>query len=138
MLNQAKCSCGSLCVTVAAEPYAVVICHCRACQMRTGSVLGVGAYFDRAEVEIEGDAKHFERAVEDRKFHSYFCPECGTSLYWESDLHPTGIGIALGCFEDPAAFTPSRSVWEVSKTDWLHLDSSVPGHVEGRRSPLSR
>ena len=136
--HYAQCSCGRLSLTARAEPYAVVVCHCGACRKRTGSVLGAGAYFEQRDVTIQGEARRFERVIEERKFESSFCPDCGASLYWKTDLHPTGIGVALGCFEDPSAFFPSRSVWESRKARWLSVDAAIPGHLEGSRSPSSR
>ncbi|MFN2470768.1 MAG: aldehyde-activating protein, partial [Gaiellaceae bacterium] len=36
--RHAACSCGQLRLTVEGEPVRVSICHCLACQRRTGSV----------------------------------------------------------------------------------------------------
>ena len=138
MEHRAQCSCGNLKLVARAEPYAVVICHCKACQKRTGSVLGAGAYFEQRDVTIEGSSQRYQRMVDDRKFRSFFCPNCGTSLFWNTDLHPTGIGVAMGCFEDHMRFFPSRSVWESEKSGWLNLDASIPGHLVGRHSSKNR
>ena len=45
MTRTAHCSCGALRVEVSADPDAVGVCHCGECQRRTGSVFGVGAFF---------------------------------------------------------------------------------------------
>ena len=46
--RHAACSCGQLRLTVEGEPVRVSICHCLACQRRTGSVFGVQARFRRS------------------------------------------------------------------------------------------
>ena len=52
--RQASCSCGQLSVTCEGEPVRISICHCNACQKRTGSVFGTQARFPREQVTIEG------------------------------------------------------------------------------------
>jgi hypothetical protein len=48
----ASCSCGQLTAEVSGEPVRVSICHCLACQRRTGSVFGEQARFPRVDVTI--------------------------------------------------------------------------------------
>jgi hypothetical protein len=52
----ASCSCGQLVAKVSGDPIRVSICHCLACQRRTGSVFGAQARFDRQNVTIEGQS----------------------------------------------------------------------------------
>ena len=54
MTRHARCSCGQLKLETAGEPVRVAICHCLACQLRTGSVLGVRARFARSDIRTEG------------------------------------------------------------------------------------
>lgn len=93
--------------------------------------MGVGAYYDREKVTITGEHKRFSRdGQEGRKFHNHFCPDCGTSLFWFTDHHPAGIGVAVGGFTDPQFPAPVRSVWEHAKHDWV----DVPGALHFDRS----
>ena len=59
--RSASCSCGQLRVTVQGEPLRVSVCHCLACQKRTGSVFGQQARFDRSGFAASGDATEFVR-----------------------------------------------------------------------------
>jgi hypothetical protein len=52
----ATCSCEQLKVTCTGEPVRISMCHCLACQRRTGSVFGVQARFPSDNVQIEGRA----------------------------------------------------------------------------------
>ena len=86
MERLAQCHCGSLRATTSGEPLLVNMCHCKACQRRTGALAASGAAFVKAQVRIEGHKKVFERAGQSRrKVRFYFCSNCGTSLYWEPD-----------------------------------------------------
>ena len=122
MKRTAHCVCGALTVAVDGDPQSVVACHCTECQRRTGSVFGVGAYFDVSQVTVHGAATEFTRGTDaGNRFVTRFCPICGTSLVWTSDKHPGRIGIAVGAFADPSFPAPERSVWERSMHPWARI-----------------
>ena len=98
----AQCQCGQLRAVASGEPDAVNMCHCSECQRRTGAVFGSGAYYKTSSVRIEGPSKLYTRDGQgDRKVRIRFCPNCGSSVYWEADLRPGLYGIAVGAFADP-------------------------------------
>ena len=135
MTRTAQCCCGALKLEAEGEPLAVVACHCRECQRRTGAPFGVGAYFDRGQIRASGPSRVYERAgQEGRKLRSHFCPNCGTSLYWELELRPDQIGVAVGGFADPGFPAPTRSVWEESRHGWVAFGHDLP-HFERQRAP---
>lgn len=130
MNRVARCHCGSLRAIAADPPNRVYICHCQACQRRTGSVLHAGAYYPKEQVAPEGEANVYVReGSEGRKLRFYFCPACGTTVYWEADHSPDLRGVAVGCFADPDYFAPMYSVWEQSMHPWF----TPPACVEGYR-----
>ena len=99
MERLAQCHCGSLRATTSGEPLYVGICHCKACQRRTGAFAASVAGFAKAQVTIEGQTKVFDRNGQSgRKVRFYFCPDCGTSLYWEADARPDVYILAVGAF----------------------------------------
>jgi len=112
---------------------AVVACHCGECQRRTGSVFGVGAYFKREHVHAEGPSKIYVRdGQEGRKLRQHFCPTCGTTVFWDADLRPDHIGVAVGAFRDANFPPPTRSVWEESKHGWVAFAHDVSHFAHGR------
>jgi hypothetical protein len=119
-------------VTVAGDPVAVIACHCTECQRRTGSVFGVGAYYPRAHVAIDGASKAYRRdGQQGRKLTNHFCPECGTTVYWHAETLPDAWGIAVGAFGDPDFPLPARSVWEQSKHRWVELGPELQHFAQG-------
>ena len=132
-MREATCACGALTAQLSGEPASIVACHCIACQKRTGSVLGVGAYYPAAQVDVSGSAHAFKRTSDaGHTFTSHFCPTCGTSLYWESGKNPGMIGIAVGALADPRFPRPLRSVWEETKHDWVAVDTIAAHFPKGR------
>jgi hypothetical protein len=65
MAREAACSCGQLRVTVEGEPVRVSMCHCLACQRRTGSAFGIQARWPVEQVQIEGRYREFVRVSDD-------------------------------------------------------------------------
>jgi hypothetical protein len=120
MTRTAHCCCGALRAEVSGEPTLVAACHCEQCQRRTGSAFGISAYFPAGQIRIAGFSKVFCRESEaGQAVEMHFCPECGTSVYWEAAFMPGHIGIAAGTFFDPAFPPPTVSAWERSKHPWI-------------------
>jgi len=122
----ARCQCGGLSAVTAGEPAIVGVCHCQECQRRTGSAFGIGAYFPKQQVRLDGARTVFVRKGQsglDLRFS--FCPTCGTTLYWEVDAFPDLCGIAVGAFEGPKFETPTHSWWERSAHGWVGLPDTA-------------
>ncbi|WP_280951490.1 GFA family protein [Rhizobium sp. H4] len=64
-----------------------------------------------------------------------FCPNCGTSLYWEGDFNANLCVVAVGAFADPTFPPPSVSVFEQSKHEWVHLADDITHAQRGRSHP---
>jgi hypothetical protein len=129
----AECACGALKATVAGEPTLVLACNCTQCQKRTGSIFGVSAYFSKQTVNISGKSKAFT-SVSDRGTRSsdHFCPECGTTLFWDAGALPDMRGVAVGCFADPSFPPPQFVIWAQHKHHWARFPEGVPIYKQGR------
>jgi len=125
----AACHCGKLQLTCAGEPLFVAMCHCQACQRRTGSSYGLAAWYPLVDVTIEGTKKVFRRIGEAGNVISFhFCPECGSNVYWSAAGMETAIGIAGGCFADFEFPQPTFSVYEDYQHEWLSTPDGTPRH----------
>jgi hypothetical protein len=131
MERLAQCHCDSLRAITSGEPLSVGMCHCKQCQRRTGAIASSVAAFARDQVTIEGHTKVFERDGQSgRKVRFYFCPNCGTSLYWEADARPDFYMLAVGAFADPNFPPPPVSIFEESRHTWLQLPDGMK-HFQG-------
>ena len=125
-MTVARCSCGALTLTLPGPSKWVVACHCLNCQRRTGAPFGVGAFYPVDAVAISGTAKAFTReAASGGEVHTYFCPNCGSTIYWKADNLPSLIGVAVGALADPKNPAPLRLVFEQSKHDWVQIGGAV-------------
>jgi len=121
MTRTAACSCGQLTVTMDGKPASVGACSCRECQKSTGSVFGISSYWPKtAVVEIKGKSTVWRRGSDaGRWVDSYFCPTCGSTLYWYAEALPDVIGIAAGNFADPNFEPPTYAVWSETQHPWV-------------------
>jgi hypothetical protein len=122
----ATCSCGKLTARVRGEPVRVSICHCLACQKRTGSAFGVQARFPADAVTIEGQSREYARTGDEgttARFH--FCPECGAIVFYLMDAIPDFIAIPVGALADPEFPQPSVSVYGGRQHGWVRLPVGI-------------
>src|SRR5438552_18243247 len=94
----ASCTCGRLRLSCQGAPRRVSMCHCLDCQRRTGSLFGIAAFFERSAVKLVDDTpKIFTRnSVLGKLVTFHFCPECGSTVFWEPERMPKLIGVAVG------------------------------------------
>jgi hypothetical protein len=116
----ASCSCGQLTAQVIGDPVRVSICHCLACQRRTGSVFGEQARFRRENVSLSGSSSEYVRiGDEGSRATFHFCPHCGATVYYEAEGLEEYLAIPVGAFADPNFPAPSVSVYEGRMHSWV-------------------
>jgi hypothetical protein len=122
----ASCSCGQLRIEVQGEPRGVGVCHCLACQRRTGSVFAALAGF-APPYKVFGSATEYVRVGDQgAKFRFRFCPVCGTTVYHtEEGYEDRGVSVAVGAFADPAFPAPQDSVYECRRHAWVQLPHGI-------------
>jgi len=120
IVRTAHCACGQLRVDCAGEPQKVSVCYCLDCQRRTGTAFGIAAFYARSNVVANGRTKAFRRSSDSGfavTFH--FCPDCGSTVFWEPARKPDAIAVAVGSFADSGFPAPNQSVWNERRHDWL-------------------
>jgi hypothetical protein len=125
-MADAQCVCGGLRLTIREPTKLVAVCHCFACQRRTGTSFSVNAFYAADTVEVTGASREYRRVAESgRNVRMYFCPTCGSTVYWKPDADPTIIGVAVGALADPDFPAPTMSVFEQSKHHWVNFAPEV-------------
>ena len=125
--RHAACSCGQLHLTIDGESARISMCHCLACQRRTGVVFSNQARFWREQVTFTGKATTWNRTAESGNVVTFhFCPTCGSTVYWESESFPGYVIVAIGNFADANFPAPTVSVWEESRHPWVSLPPDTP------------
>ena len=118
--------CGEIRFQVSGKPEFCGVCHCRYCQLRTGSALAVLVYFQKGNVKItQGTLKSYKLINEsDKEMDFQFCTTCGTTLLWDIELLLDLTGTAGGAYDPPTFwYSVDRELFQRSKADFVHIDS---------------
>ena len=99
------------------------MCHCLACQRRTGSAFAIQARFPSDRVRVAGRFRDYVRRAdergEERMFH--FCPDCGGTVFYTTADAPELIAVPVGAFADPSFPPPAVSVYDSRRHPWVAL-----------------
>jgi hypothetical protein len=99
-------------------------------------VLSVQTRIPREQVTIEGQSTTWSFPIEGAEpvtFRScdsggatyHFCPECGSTVYWDISIAPDVIGVAVGAFADPTFPPPMISGFEAYGHPWAMNPSEL-------------
>ena len=127
-IREAGCACGRLTIRLNGEPEMVSSCACQQCQKRTGSAFGVTAFFGEGQVVASyGEASVFDRiGASGKPLFFRFCPNCGSTVWWEALARPGRVAVAVGAFADKDFPAPKRLIWTEHKAAWVRPADGVP------------
>jgi hypothetical protein len=129
--REATCTCGQLRLTADGEPTRIGICHCLACQRRTGSAFGLHVRYRHEDVETAGLAKQYTRLSDDGDTRTIsFCPECSDVVWLVCGGEPELVGVPVGAFADPSFPPPTYEVYESRRHPWLGLPDDLARRTE--------
>lgn len=124
--RRAECSCGQLAVTCEGDPVRISICHCLACQRRTGSPFAQQARWAAENVQIEGASSRFVRVGDGGMTLTFrFCPSCGATVFYDIVEMPGVIAVPVGAFADPSFPPPTYSVYEARRHQWVDVPADI-------------
>ena len=128
MPRTATCSCGQLSIAMNGEPAEILVCHCLECQKSTGSVFGTASYWGKdAIAAITGASTLYRRSSDSGRWvDNYFCPRCGSTVYWYLEVLPDVVGISVGNFADPKFPAPRAQAYAAYGHAWADAPHGVP------------
>lgn len=117
------CACKSVRYEVAAEPIAVMDCHCRDCQYASGGACTTAVVVPAAAFKVtKGKAKRFaSKGDSGNEVYRNFCENCGSPLFSE----PPGGAIMVvkaGSLDDPSWLKVGGALYTSSAQPWAHID----------------
>ena len=126
-IHEGGCLCGEVRFRVEGEPARASVCHCRYCQLRTGSAFGLGVYFETEKVtRLSGQTQSYQFTTESGNIWEIErCANCGTSMFWviHSGLLSKFTGTSAGCYDPPTFwFQTEREVFTRSGAEFVTID----------------
>lgn len=131
MIRAAECRCGRLRAVCEGEPVRVSVCHCLDCQRRSGSAFAAQARWPAAQVTIAGATKTVVYTGDSGSRATFrFCPDCGSTIAYETEGMPGLIAVPVGAFADPEFPAPTFSVYEERKHPWVVVLGDGVEHID--------
>lgn len=128
-MRKASCRCGRLTATCRGEPVRISVCHCLACQQRSGSAFAVQARWPDRDVRLDGEWRTWERIADSGGRATYrFCPTCGSTIAYVNDTMPGLTAVPVGAFADPDFPPPRFSVYERRRHCWVAIAGDGVAH----------
>lgn len=122
MAHAGGCHCGAVRYEVEGTPEHVSICHCSDCRKSAGAPFVSWAAFSSGEFRLtQGQPQSFNSSG---TAFRYFCPNCGTGLYYVNEAILPGLVDIQSCtLDDPEALAPMIHVQAAERVGWVaHLD----------------
>jgi hypothetical protein len=133
-----SCFCGAVEYEAEVSPDRVAMCHCRDCQIFSGSAFRMAGLVGRSQFSFsKGEPKRFEKTPDSGKVRSMaFCGDCGThlcSLPQDSEDDAAFVSIRLATAHQFDQLRPVAEIFCDSKVSWL---GAVEGAMQFPRMPV--
>lgn len=130
-VRTATCRCGQLRATCTGDPVRVSVCHCLACQQRSGSAFAAQARWPDERLALEGEFSEWVRTSDSGALATYrFCATCGATVAYVNEGMPGVTAIPIGAFADPNFPPPKFSVYEERKHRWVAISGEDVEHMD--------
>jgi hypothetical protein len=125
MSHQGGCHCGAVRYEVTGEPVYAALCHCSDCRRSAGAPAVAWAAFKDAQFTLlSGDATLFNSSGAS---HRYFCPTCGTGVYFRNAENLPGlVDIQQATLDDPEALSPKVNIQTADRLHWMETAHQLP------------
>ena len=126
------CMCGAVRYELQSEPFDAGWCHCRTCQLTSGSPAMVFASVPEGDLKwTRGGDK--VRSVTSSSFgHRCFCGECGTPFLMKVNHQPETVDFSVATLDEPEAIVPGFHIFWSSKVGWFDPADELPRHEQFR------
>lgn len=114
------CQCRRHTYRITAPPRTVYACHCRECQVQSGSAFSMSMPVPREAFVCDGDdlGLRVRRSASGREVGLRFCRDCGVRLYHEPERDRSIVNVKPGTLDDPSWVRPVGHLWLASAQPW--------------------
>ena len=121
------CLCGGTRYEAVPRPDSAYYCHCRDCQIGSGSAFHAAIFCDEDDFrQLSGNLSTYETVADSgRALKRNFCTDCGTPLYWTGEGFPGAVVITLSSLDDPEAHQPVHEGWTARSLSWARISDDI-------------
>jgi hypothetical protein len=122
------CACGAIRYQLNSDPYDAGWCHCRTCQLNSGSAAMPFATVAYADYEIVAGKDTVKRFASSNFGWRMFCGQCGTPLGVHVEHQPDTFDFSIATLEEPDRVTPRFHIFYASRIRWAEAGDQLPRH----------
>jgi hypothetical protein len=127
------CSCGAVRFRLLSEPYGAGWCHCRNCQLNSGSPAMAFATIPAKDYEVDQGWERISRFASSDVGRRAFCSSCGTPLSFEEGDNPETLEVSIATLDEPEAVKPGFHIFYESRIGWAEAGDDLPRYARFRR-----
>lgn len=120
------CLCGAIRYRLASEPFDAGWCHCRTCQLSSGSPAMAFATVPVEDYRVEHGRVATVRSSDFG--HRGFCGDCGTPLFMPVDHQPHTLDFTVATLDRPDEVKPGYHIFHASRIAWAGAADDLPRH----------
>jgi hypothetical protein len=122
------CACGAVRYELASEPFDAGWCHCRICQLNSGSPAMVFASVPPGDLVFTAGADKVASFKSSSFGHRSFCSLCGTPFLMQVDHQPETVDFSVATLDQPERVVPGFHIFWASRIGWAEPGDSLPRH----------
>jgi len=126
------CRCGAVRYELKSDPFDCGWCHCRTCQLNSGSPAMVFASVPDGDLVWTKGGDKVKSVASSSFGHRSFCVECGTPFLMKVDHQPETVDFSVATLDDPDAIQPQFHIFWGSKVRWFEPKDDLPRHDKFR------
>ena len=120
------CLCGTVRFQLGSEPFDAGWCHCRTCQLNSGSPAMAFASVPVGDYRLMAGQDSVRTVASSSFGHRAFCANCGTPLYMKVDHQPEMVDFSIVTLDEPGEVRPGFHIFWASRVPWLEIDDGLP------------
>ncbi|HWC56908.1 MAG TPA: GFA family protein [Sphingomicrobium sp.] len=126
------CMRGTVRYELKSDPFDCGWCHCRTCQLSSGTPAQAFAGVPRGDWVATSGSESI-RTVHSSSFgQRFFCRECGTPLFVTVEHQPDTLDFSAVTLDNPNAVPPEYHIFWGSKIAWFNPADDLPRHERFR------
>lgn len=117
------CFCGAVRFRMRGRPMFIHCCHCRDCQIQSGSAFAVNGLIEADRIEVlSGRPTAIEMRTDSGQPHDiHRCPACQTAVWGDYGRREWMLFIRMTTLDRAAEFKPDVHIFTRSKLPWVAL-----------------
>jgi len=122
-----SCLCGEVRYEADITPDTGYYCHCRDCQIGSGSAFHVAVFSVLENFRLlAGELSSYSKIADSgRTVDRQFCGNCGTPLTWTGEGFPGVVLVSLSSLDNPEAHSPVHEGWTRNAVSWCRINDTV-------------